>query len=67
MGTYCYIRASGVRELVKESGKRCGSDFLDEINIFVHETISRCIRQHNGSRKTLDRTVAQFITGKIRT
>lgn len=67
MGTYRYIRASGVRKLVKENDKRCGADFLNEIDLFVYEIVSRCIRQHNGSRKTLDRTVAQFITGKIRT
>ena len=67
MGTYRYIRSSGVRNLVKENDKRCGADFLDELNILVYDTVLRCIRQFNGHKKTLDRTVVKMITGKIQT
>ena len=67
MATYCYIRASGVRNLAKENGKRCSTDFLDELNILIYETVCRCIKQFNGHRKTLDRTIVQLVTGKIKT
>ena len=67
MATYRYIRASGIRALVREKEKRCGADFLDELNILVHETVCRCVAQFNGHRKTLDRTVVKLITGKIKT
>ena len=32
MAGYRYIRASSIREDVKKAGKRCGSEFLDELN-----------------------------------
>ena len=67
MTGYRYIRASGVRSLVKEHDRRCGADFLDEMNILVYETVCRCVKQFNGHRKTLDRTVVKLITGKIQT
>jgi len=67
MTGYCYIRASGVRKLVKENDKRCSADFLDEMNILVYETVCRCIKQFNGHRKTLDRTVVKLVTGQIKT
>lgn len=66
MAGYCYIRASGVRKLAKENGKRCSADFLDELNRFVYETVCRCIEQFNGHRKTLDRTVLKLATKQIK-
>jgi len=66
MATYRYIRSSGIRTLVKENKKRCGADFLDELNILIYETVCRCIKQFNGHKATLDRTVVQLITGKIK-
>lgn len=67
MGTYRYIRSSGIRTLVKDNDKRCGADFLDEMNVLVYDTVLRCIRQFNGHRKTLDRTVVKLVSGKIQT
>ena len=67
MAQYRFIRSSGIRSLVKEGNKRCGADFLDEINLFVYETVCRCIKQFNGHRHTLDRTVVKLVTGQIKT
>lgn len=67
MATYCYIRAVGVRKLAKDNSKRCSADFLDELNILVYETVCRAVKLFNGHKKTLDRTVAQVVLGKIKT
>jgi len=66
MATYRYIRTSGIRALVKENDKRCGADFLDELNILVYETVCRACKQFNGHKKTLDRIVIKMLTGKIK-
>ena len=66
MTTYRYIRASGIRALVKENHKRCGADFLDELNILVYETVCQCVKLFNGHLKTLDRTQVKVVTGKIK-
>jgi len=52
--------------LVKENNKRAGSDFLDELNLHVYETVQKCVKTWNGKR-TLDRTVVQLVIGKIKT
>jgi len=65
--SFRYIRTSGIKHLVKESNKRCGTDFLDELNLHVYETVCRCAKQWNGAKKTLDRTVVQLVIGKIKT
>ena len=66
MTTYRYIRASGIRALVKENHKRCGADFLDELNILVYETVCRAIKQFNGHHTTLDRTVVKWEANEAR-
>lgn len=62
--TYRYVRAKGVRQFVTENGKRCGSDFLDELNRHIYETICRCLNVWNGNKKTLDRSVVKHVTHK---
>ena len=52
--SYAYIRASGVRQLVKEGGKRCGHIFLASLDKYLHDKILRCLEVHNGGKKTLD-------------
>ena len=60
-GTYRYVRASGIRNLVKDNKKRCGSDFLHALDTFIYDTTMKCIRQFNGHKATLDATVANLI------
>ena len=66
MATYRYIRSNGIRNFVKSQNKRCGADFLDELNIFVYETVCRAVRQFNGHKKTLDRMILKIVIGKIK-
>jgi len=58
--TYVYIRAHGVRCLLKESGKRCGAGFLYGLDKFVQEQILRCCQQER-TRKTLDMETVKMI------
>ena len=67
MATYRYIRSSGIRRLVKDNNKSCGADFLNELDCFIYEAVCRAVKQFNGHRKRLDRTVAQLVIGKINT
>lgn len=54
MAKYCFIRASSVRKLAKESyGKVCSADFLEELDIFVHLKVGACCKLFNGHRKRL--------------
>ena len=61
MSKYSYIRSAGIRKLAKENGKRCGSDFLEALERFVYARVVACCKQFNGSKKTLDGTLANFI------
>lgn len=61
MSKYIYIRASGIRQLAKENGKRCGRDFLHALDKFNKEKVLACCRQFNGHKKTLDGTLANII------
>lgn len=64
--TYRYIRSSGIRALVKENNKRCGADFLNELDKFVYEKVLSCCQQFNGHRVTLDSTVAKLVLKQIK-
>ena len=66
MATYRYIRASGIRALVKEHKKQCGADFLNEIDKFVYEKIMAAIKQFNGHCVRLDSAVAKVVLKEIR-
>lgn len=66
MATYRYIRASGIRALVKENNKRCGADFLNEFDKFVYEKVLAAVKLFNGHRATLDSTVAKTVLGQIK-
>ena len=67
MATYRYIRASGIRALVKDNNKRCGADFLNEIDKFVYEKVLAAVKIFNGHRATLDSTVAKAALGELKT
>lgn len=67
MATYHYIRASGIRALVKDNKKRCGAGFLNEFDKFVYEKVLAAVKLFNGHRTTLDSTVAKLALGEIKT
>ncbi len=58
--SYSYVRSSGVRKLVKENGKRCGSSFLQALDKYIYEKVLRCLKEHNGNRKTLDESLVNL-------
>lgn len=66
MSVYRHIRASGVRNLVKDNDKRCGADFLDGLDRFVEKVVRRACGVFNGHKKTLDRTVLNHVTENTR-
>lgn len=65
MAKYRYVRASGVRQLAKDHGKRVGTNFIFEIDKLVYEVVCRCCKVFNG-HKTLDSSVAQHVIGNIK-
>jgi hypothetical protein len=67
MATYRYIRAAGIRALIKENNKRCGADFLNEFDKFIYDKVLNAVKLFNGHRKTLDSTVAKVALGDIKT
>ena len=58
--SYSYIRSSGVRQLIKENGKRCGRSFLQALDKYIYEKILRCLKEHNGGQKTLDESLVNL-------
>lgn len=66
MAVYRYIRASGIRSLVKANKKQCGADFLNEFDRFIYEKVLAAIKQFNGHSVRLDSTVAKFILKEIK-
>ena len=58
------IKPSAIKRIVKEKGKRTGSDFLESLNNMVHSKIASAVQIHNGGKKTLDREVAVLVGGK---
>ena len=60
MSKYLYIRASEVRKLAKESGKRCGKSFLQTLDNFVKVKVERCCKIFNGHKKTLDESLVNL-------
>lgn len=58
--TYVFIRASKVRQLCKENGKRCGAEFLYALDKHIQEQILKCC-QGERTRKTLDMDSVKMI------
>lgn len=61
MSKYSYVRASGIRKLAKENGKRCGKDFLHLLDKLIYEKVLACCKQFNGHKKTLDGSLASLL------
>ena len=55
-----YIVVSKVKKLAKEYGKRVGKDYLASLDQQISEWVRRSCVLHNGSKKTLDASVAMF-------
>jgi hypothetical protein len=55
------LKASEVKKLVKEAGKRTGADFMPALDAAIHKKIQDCITFHNAGKKTLDASVVHFV------
>jgi len=58
-----YIKASMIKKLAKQHGKRVGSDFLLALDGYVERKINDSCAEHNGGRKTLDSAIAGYFLG----
>lgn len=54
---------SAVKQIIKDGGKKAGSDFMQTVNDIVEAKIKACVSEHNGGRKTLDAGVAKLVFG----
>jgi len=56
-----YLNVAAVRTLVNREGKRVGKDFLLSLDIHIEQKLLAACKVHNGSKKTLDSSVAYFV------
>lgn len=54
------IKESAVRKIAKHYGRRVSKEFLQQLNGFVLSKVRDACITHNGSKKTLDATIAAF-------
>lgn len=59
-----FIKASEVKKLIKESGKRTSKDFIQALDHYVEEMVKKAAAEHNGGKKTVDAGVAHLLFGK---
>ena len=58
--TFSYIRVSGIKKLVKEKGRRSGSDFLEALDNYVKYLVEKfCVTE---GKKTLG---AEILNGLV--
>lgn len=55
-----YINVKHIKELAKQYDRRVGKEFLALFDTFVEQKIRSCCETHNGSKKTLDVSVAIY-------
>lgn len=56
-----YLRVSAVKALIRENDRRAGADFLELLDRMVERKVRAACKTHNGSKKTLDVTVAGYV------
>jgi len=55
------LKASEIKNIIKEAGKRSGKDFMVAFNEKVEKDLQKAIAEHNGGKKTLDAAVVKFL------
>jgi hypothetical protein len=58
-----FIKASEVKKAIKEGGKRGSKEFLAAFDHAVEQLLQKCIREHNGGKKTLDAALVRYVCG----
>jgi hypothetical protein len=52
------VRASLVKKIAKQGGKRVSSQFIELLEAFVQKKVDAAVACHNGGKKTIDQEVA---------
>lgn len=55
-----YLVVSKIKALARENNRRVGHGFLKALDARVREMVIGACRVHNGGKKTLDYSVAEF-------
>jgi len=55
------LKASEIKNKIKESGKRSSKDFLAAFNDKVEKDLDKAIAEHNGGKKTLDASLVKYL------
>jgi hypothetical protein len=56
-----FLNQKAVKDYCHEHGKRVGKEFLDLFNAFIEKKLKVACGTHNGSKKTLDASIAGFV------
>lgn len=57
------IKASEVRKMIKEGGKRCSKDAIEALEHHVQSIVTRLIADHNFGKKTIDAALVHYHVG----
>ena len=63
MASTKYIKASAIKKLAKQKGKRVSSEFLLSLDEYINTKIATACEEHNGGKKTLDIGLAAYFFG----
>jgi hypothetical protein len=63
MASTKYIKASAIKKLAKEKGKRVSAEFLLSLDEYINHKIATACDEHNGGKKTLDIGLAAYFFG----
>ena len=56
-----YLNQAAIKRLAKTKERRVGSDFLGVLDAYVKAKVSAACDVHNGSKKTIDASVAGVV------
>ena len=57
------IKASEVRKVIKEGGKRCSKDAIEALEHHVNGLVQKLVADHNGGKKTVDAALVHLHVG----
>lgn len=63
MASTKYIKASAIKKLAKDKGKRVSLEFLLSLDEYINQKMSTACEEHNGGKKTLDIGLAAYFFG----
>ena len=64
MGKVNYLRVSSVKKLVKDSGRRSGKEFVEELDRIVGQIVDRACKAES-KKKTLEASVVRTVIDNL--